>query len=230
MVRAKWFYLLVSAITILGEAGLASGAIPQTNDVDKVFSMIGRRHPLQVFIDARAMASEMDAQGDCPGEIRRYYLDRLLGFQVSTNMPRAASVLRAKAGALSEYEWELGRFCTEGDVDGILVQATLVQACSTGHLAAVFLVAEEKDALMGWKPDRPHNRRASSGRHGPNVSAAMSHSRNIREWNKAVPEYRRTLVEVATNQLSRLFGDLPLEERQSKVVEKLRTHGLLPTD
>ena len=203
-----------------------------TNEIDMAFSEKGRRHRIEVFSGVDQMAAKLINSRKPPEvlQLERYFLHRLVGFQVSTNMTLAPAMLRCKKDALMDYAVELPGFFNEDDAELLLGHAASVVVCPTNHLAQLREEAWSRDVALGHARQRPFERTASTGGHGPNVTAFIQYRRALRSWNEIVPVYRQTVVDIVTQQLDRVWIDLPQAERQSKIAQKLRSHGLWKAD
>lgn len=197
-----------------------------TNDMDVVLNMQLYVGPGSYDYHRALCKMNRDIQDSGINEVgclKLHLFHHLLGFPVSTNLVRAEVHLREKAKWVDRVSEWTGDALGERDILAMLTSATGVCEVVTNDLAAVKIVAREKDRALGWS----ENDAGTPWSPARNNQRAWVNERNRRnEWNAAVKKYRHQMVVTCMRRLNCLWKDVEEMERQRNIKNAIESYGL----
>lgn len=228
--RMKFARALMSIVipAVLASQELAAGT--STNDIDRVFEVGKEGEVCSVFTNAPYVMRQIAnmQKDEKMKSLSRYYMVRLVSFDVTTNMINAAACLREKGNMIESAYDAFSWFWGEGDVRNLLEHVSSMNSCSTNHIGSLMESAKDEDEKLGFRRQLPGRRRAYSGTPSPNVGKVIAERRRLREWNNAVTHYRDRLVQLARRRLDEMWKSIPDSERTKMIDMFLFPYVRLP--
>lgn len=109
------------------------------------------------------------------------------------------------------------------DVYHLLEQRRDVQMLPTEHLIKMRHEASLLDKKMSPEGTNSKRQAVIHDRLGPNIERYHRERLRIERWNDEVYAYQNFLLDLATNQLNRIWKDIPPKERKNKIENVLQT-------
>lgn len=224
--RMKIKKTLVFVSGVLAMSARMALAYPSTNDVDRVFAGDNGTDLYAVFTNAPSLLEGFGHCGKGDEHVLRYFLSKLIAFEITTNMVNASTCLKAKERMIEDTCVRFGDTIEESDIRMILVHLRPLDYCSTNCFETMMQTAREADAKSGYAQQKVGRRGAYSGTPSPNVRRAIAVKRQILCWNETVGWYRATMLDFVRRKLNSIWADMPETLRQQRIAHLVESCGL----